>query len=135
SAPARSWSAIRPSIAPISNCCPHLRASPPAAITSTAACRKWSAGVPPACRPAAGAPEKGSAAKLDHHRDVVGSLLPAAAVLEDLRPRQGADQWLRHPDMVEPPAAVARRPVARSVAPPGVEPLLGRHEMPDRVDK
>ena len=57
-------------------------------------------------------------------RHVVGGLVPAAGVLDHIHARAGAIERRRHPDVVEAAPLVRGAPVARPVAPPGVELLL-----------
>src|SRR4051794_33648861 len=55
------------------------------------------------------------------YRHVVGRALPAAGVAGNLEIADTILQRARDPDMVEPPAAVAHRPVGGAVAPPGID--------------
>src|SRR5271168_2518787 len=68
------------------------------------------------------------------HRHVIGGRLPAARGARDMVVAQPAGERRRDPDVIEPAAAVARRPVAVAIAPPAVELFGLRDEMPDRVD-
>ena len=56
------------------------------------------------------------------------------ARLDDAVALHRLDQIGRDPDMVEPAALVRYRPVARAIAPPGVEPLRRRIELPADID-
>src|SRR5687768_14973292 len=55
------------------------------------------------------------------HRHVVGRPLPTAGVAGDLEVGDAGFQRARDPDVVEPPAAVAHRPVRGAVAPPRID--------------
>ncbi len=49
-------------------------------------------------------------------------------------PAQARNQFGRHEDVVQAAPTVGCPPVARPIAPPGVESLFGRNEVADRVD-
>src|ERR1700693_786552 len=62
------------------------------------------------------------------HRHMVGRTQPASRIFEDRMLRDAIAQRAAHPDMVQPTAAVGRLPVARAIAPPGIDLLVMRHE-------
>ena len=56
------------------------------------------------------------------------------ACAHDLGALQAVGEVRRHPDVVEPAAAVAGLPVGGAIAPPGVDLLVHRHEVADGID-
>src|SRR5690242_9181578 len=76
-----------------------------------------------------------SAPDRDHDRNVIRRFAPAAALAINPSLDERPDQPGRHPDVVEPTTAVRGSPVACAIAPPSVEPLFRRNEMPHGVDE
>src|SRR5215469_12971633 len=59
---------------------------------------------------------------------MVGCALPAARLFDDRLRAHRALEHAAHPDVVEPAAAIRRFPIECTVAPPGIDLLIMRHE-------
>ena len=68
-----------------------------------------------------------------HHRHVVGRTQPAARFFQNRVAGDTIAQGARDPDVVEPAAAVGSLPIARAIAPPGIDFLVMRHERPRHI--
>src|SRR5437868_11039885 len=68
------------------------------------------------------------------HRHMVGRAFPAAGRAGDLEIAHAFAERTRHPDVVEPAAAVGGGPVERAIAPPGVDLFRQRNSGARDVD-
>src|ERR1700760_799464 len=85
-----------------------------------------------ACRPLPRMRDRDAALaclRLQHHRDryVIGWPLPTAGVTKNPEIADAVLQRRRDPDVIEPAAAIADRPVGGAIAPPGVDLLRERN--------
>src|SRR5260221_8422087 len=64
---------------------------------------------------------------------MVGGLLPAPHLTQDLGALQAWLQSRGGPNVIEAAAAIILLPIRRAIAPPGKDLLRLRHEMPDRI--
>src|SRR5215471_539848 len=66
---------------------------------------------------------------------MIRRLRPTTAVPVNAGFSKPADQRWRHPDVIETSAAIRRRPVAGSIAPPSIQALRWWNEVANGVDK
>src|ERR1700744_3282775 len=70
---------------------------------------------------------------IDDHGYVIGGLLPAPHLAQNLGGFQARLQRRCRPDMIQPPAAIILLPIRRAVAPPGKQLFRLRREMTDGI--
>src|SRR5690606_8445264 len=75
-----------------------------------------------------------SEGKFGYDGHMIGRARPAPDRLDHAMAHRLLRDIGGHPHMVEPPPPIRRGPIARAIAPPGIEPLGCRKEFPPDID-